>query len=425
MTIDTIPLIDLPPAPLTIDETGLDLGFLADLALKSLYFAGNITGTDLGERLALPQNITTDVLTFLRRERMVEVIGGSGLSPLTLTYTLTTAGTTRAVSALAMSGYSGPAPIPLDTYFDFVRRQSVQNVQITRNMVEDSLSGLVLDQHTIDLIGSAISSKKAFLIYGTSGNGKSTAAEALRDALPGYVLIPHAIEVMHQVIQVFDPSTHEPVPDAPQVTADGRTIDRRWVLIKRPLVLAAGELAPGHLELILDDVAKTYEAPIQMKANGGMLVIDDFGRQHLDAAYLLNRWIVPLEKGIDNLSLHSGIRFQVPFDVIPLFVTNRQPADLADDAFLRRIRYKIEIPAPDHARFVEILKRECERMELAYDEVAAEYLIDEYFLEPGREMRGCHPRDLVEAIAAAASYTGSPRELSSDTIDEACRNYFA
>jgi predicted ATPase with chaperone activity len=425
VTLDTRPLVDLPAAPATVEETGLDLGFLADLTLKSLYFAGNVVGADLAERLALPQNITADVLGFLRRERMLEVTGGSGLSPITLSYALTSAGMARATSSLAMSGYSGPAPIPLDQYFEYVHRQSVQNVDITRDMVEEALGHLVLAQNTIDLIGSALSSKRAFLIYGTSGNGKSTAAEALRDALPGHILIPHAIEVMHQVIQVFDPSTHEPVENPPVRTDDGRALDARWVLIKRPIVLAAGELAPSHLELILDDVAKTYEAPIQMKANGGMLVIDDFGRQHLDAAYLLNRWIVPLEKGIDNLSLHSGVRFQSPFDVIPLFVTNRRPSDLVDDAFLRRIRYKIEIPSPDRERFIEILRRECERNELSYDPAIATYLVEEYFEKPERDMRGCHPRDLVEAIAASASYRGTIRALTRETIDEACRNYFA
>ncbi|MEO6198212.1 MAG: ATP-binding protein [Dehalococcoidia bacterium] len=425
MTLDTRPLVEFPAAPSTIEETGLDLGFIADLALKSLYFAGNVAGNVLSERIAIPQNITAEVLGFLRRERMLEVTGGSGLSPITLSYTLTTAGMARATSSLVMSGYSGPAPIPLDQYFEYVRRQSVQNVEITREMVEESLEHLVLAQHTIDLIGSAISSKRAFLMYGASGNGKSTAAEALRDALPGHILIPHAVEVMHQVIQVFDPSTHEPVDDAPVRSEDGRSLDARWVLIKRPIVLAAGELAPSHLELILDDVAKTYEAPIQMKANGGMLVIDDFGRQHLDAAYLLNRWIVPLEKGIDNLSLHSGVRFQTPFDVIPLFVTNRRPSDLVDDAFLRRIRYKIEIPSPDRERFIKILCLECERNELAYDDVVANYLVDEYFTKPERDMRGCHPRDLVEAIAASARYQGTSRELTKETIDEACKNYFA
>jgi len=425
LTLDTKPLVDLPGAPTTIEETGLDLGFLADLTLKSLYFAGNVMGADLAERLALPQNVAVDVLSFLRRERMLEVTGGSGLSPITLTYTLTSAGMGRATSSLAMSGYSGPTPIPLDVYFEYVKRQSVHNVEITRDMVEESLESLVLAQHTIDLIGSAISSKRAFLIYGTSGNGKSTAAEALRDALPGHILIPHAIEVMHQVIQVFDPSTHEPVEDPPVRTADGKALDTRWVLIKRPIVLAAGELAPSHLELILDDVAKTYEAPIQLKANGGMLVIDDFGRQHLDAAYLLNRWIVPLEKGMDNLSLHSGVRFQSPFDVIPLFVTNRRPSDLVDDAFLRRIRYKIEIPDPDRERFIEILRRECQRNEIKYDQEIADYLVDEYFEKAGRDMRGCHPRDLVEAIAASARYQSTERVLSKETIDEACKNYFA
>jgi predicted ATPase with chaperone activity len=418
-------VVDFPPAPRSIEDTGLDLGFLADLTLKVLYFAGNAMGADLSGRLALPHNITADILGFLRRERMLEVTGGSGLSPITLTYALTSAGTARATASLAMSGYAGAAPVPLDQYFEYVRRQSVLNTEISRDMVEAALSVLVLDQHTIDLIGSAISAKKAFLIYGTSGNGKSTAAEALRDALPGRIIIPHAIEALHQVIQVFDPAVHELVEGAPTQTEEGRAIDSRWMLIERPLVLAAGELAPSHLELILDDVARTYEAPIQMKANGGMLVIDDFGRQHLDAAYLLNRWIVPLEKGIDNLSLHSGVRFQVPFDVIPVFVTNKRPADLADDAFLRRIRYKIEISSPDHERFLKILERECERNEVRYDAKAADYLLDHYFLQPSREIRGCHPRDLVEAIASSASYKGTERALTQETLDEACTNYFA
>ncbi len=189
-------------------------------------------------------------------------------------------------------------------------------------------------------------------------------------------------------------------------------------------MVAAGELAPNHLELIIDDVHRTYEAPIQMKANGGLLVIDDFGRQHLDAAYLLNRWIIPLEKGIDILSLHNGTRFQVPFDAIPIFVTNRRPADLADEAFMRRIRYKVEIPGPDEELFLEILRRECERNEVRYDEDAARYLLEEYFRKPGRPLRGCQPRDLVEAIAAAASYQHKERALSREAVDDACANYF-
>jgi predicted ATPase with chaperone activity len=397
---------------------------MADLALKVVYFAGNATGGELSERLALPLNVANEVLALLRKERLCDVSGGTGLTTATLSYTLTSAGLDRAAASLQMSGYAGPAPIPLDRYFESVHGQTIQDLHISREQIESSLADLVFDQHTIDLIGAALSSRKATLLYGASGNGKSTAADCLKRALTGEIVVPYAVEVMHQVIQVYDPSTHEVVEDAPTRAPDGTILDRRWIRIKRPLVLAAGELAASHLELVLDDVARTYEAPIQMKANGGMLVIDDFGRQQLDAAYLLNRWIVPLEKGVDNLSLHSGTRFQVPFDVIPLFITNRNPADLADDAFLRRIRYKVEVPSPDTERFIEILKRECAKHHLEYDDDAAAYMVDVYFGKPGREMRGCHPRDIVEAIAAAGEYKGSAHALNRETIDAACSNYF-
>lgn len=426
MTTETErPIIEQPPAPVTVGELGLDLGFVADLTLKTLYYAGNISGSELCERMALPVSVVTEVTTFLRRERLCEVTGGTGLSAATLNYTLAEAGIERAVAALSMSGYVGPAPVPLETYFDYVRGQSVMNTSIVRDSIERALSPLVFDQRTVDLVGQAISSKRAFLVYGPSGNGKSAAADCLAGVLPGNILIPHAVQVMHQVIQVFDPSSHVVVGGPTPRTSTGQLADQRWVLIKRPVVFAAGELAASHLELILDDVHKTYEAPIQMKANGGLLVIDDFGRQQLDAAYLLNRWIVPLEKGIDNLSLHNGARFQVPFDVIPMFVSNKHPNELADDAFLRRIRYKIHVPGPNDERFIEILKRECRNHGLEYHQAAADYLIDEYFKRPGREMRGSHPRDIAEAIAAAARYQGTAHALTNATIDDACSQYFA
>ncbi len=419
----TAPPVEYPPAPASVEDTGLELGLLADLALKSLYFAGNIAGDVLSDRLALPVPVVAEVLAFLRRERLCEVTGGAGLSLAGLNYTLTAAGSERASAAMALNGYAGAAPVPLDTYFAYVRDQSVQNVVLNREMIEPALSDLVLEQRTIDLIGQAVSSKRAVLFYGSSGNGKSTAADCLRNAISGNILIPYAIEVMHQVIQVFDPSSHE-VVERPGSRAGIPISDRRWILIKRPLVFAAGELAADHLELVLDDVRKTYEAPIQMKANGGLLVIDDFGRQHLDAAYLLNRWIVPLEKGVDNLSLQNGARFQAPFDVIPIFISNRLPSELADEAFLRRIRYKVEIPPPTISLFHQILKRQCERSHVTYNESVAKYFVDEYFSKPGRQMRGCHPRDIVESIVAASSYHNSPRELTEEAIDEACANYF-
>ena len=417
-------VLEHPTAPASIEETGLDPGLLTDLALKTLYFAGNIRGEELSAHLSLPLQVTTTILSLLRQEKLCEPTGGSSLSVGGLNYALTTLGLERASSVLAMNGYVGPAPVPLADYMDLVRKQSVHNLGITREAIEGSLVNLVLEQRTLDLIGQAVSSKRAVLLYGGSGNGKSTAAEDLRGAFPGTILIPHAVEVMHQVIRIFDPSTHEAVEDDAATRDDSQMIDRRWKIIKRPIVFAAGELAKSHLELVLDPVQKTYEAPIQMKANGGLLVIDDFGRQQLDAAYLLNRWIVPLEKGVDNLSLQNGARFHSPFDVVPIFVTNKQPADLADEAFLRRIRYKIEIPPPNVDHFIKILKRECAANETVYDESAAEYLVEEHFVKPGRQMRGCHPRDIVEAIAAAARYQGREPALTTDAVDDACANYF-
>jgi predicted ATPase with chaperone activity len=421
MVIDT----ERPVAPGSVTATGLDMGVLADLALKTLYFASNIEGTDLTKRLALSLNATTEVLEFLRRERLCEVLGGTGRSAATLRSSLTSKGIDRAVAALAMSGYVGPAPVPLGTYLDQVRRQTIHNVELTRQVIEESLSHLVFPQRTLDLIGQAVSSKRATLLYGASGNGKTSAVEGLARALSGHILIPHAVEVMRETIQVYDPSAHDAVDDGDSSQSPERGVpDRRWVVIRRPAVFAAGELAANHLELMLDQVHKTYEAPIQMKANGGVLVIDDFGRQRLEAAYLLNRWVTPLERQVDHLSLHSGARFEVPFDVIPIFVSNLPPMTLADDAFLRRIRYKIDIPGPDSATFIEILKRECQRSNVSYDEDAATYLMNKYFGEGIREMRGCHPRDFVEAIADAARYQGDERSLTTSTIDEAHTHYF-
>lgn len=417
-------MMELPPAPSAISETGLDIGILAPLALKTIYFANDIGESALGERMALPFSVTNELLKFLQQQGLCAVTGGTEGTLGSLHYVLTSRGIERAVEALEIGGYVGPAPVPLAAYIEQVRRQSVQKVNISPGDVERSLDHLLLPQETRELIGQAVASKRATLLYGASGNGKTSAALGLAEALRDEFLIPHAVEVMREVIQLYDPSAHRVVDGSARESPSGGVPDRRWLVIRRPTVFAAGELAESHLELMLDSVHKTYEAPIQLKANGGLLIIDDFGRQRMDADYLLNRWVTPLERGIDHLSLHSGARFEVPFDAIPIFVSNRPPAELADDAFLRRIRYKIEIPPPDDGLFVEILKRECARNDIAYDEGAASYLIDKYFRATDRELRGCHPRDLVEMIADAAQYRGTERALTRSTVDESCEQYF-
>lgn len=417
--------LDLPPAPKTVAELGLDPGLVASLALKCIYFSGNATADDIASLMTLPLGPTLETLDFLRRERLCEILGSEAKGLGAYRYSLTVAGLERAGAALAQSGYAGPTPVPLATYVAYVKQQSVRDLHLTREAVESSLTSLVFSQETVDLIGQAVTSERAVLLYGESGNGKTTVADSLRRALAGDILIPYAVEVKRQIVQLYDPVVHELVtPDLPGQSAGRGEIDLRWLRIRRPVVTAAGELAANHLELILDEVSRTYEAPIQMKANGGLLVIDDFGRQHLDAAYLLNRWIVPLENGVDSLSLNNGARFQVPFDVIPMFLTNKHPRDLADDAFLRRIRYKVEIPGPSKEMFVEITRRECERNGVEYDDAGITHLMTEYFVKPQREMRGCHPRDLIEAIADSADYQQASRRLTPETLRQAAASYF-
>jgi len=425
--ISTLP-ITRPRAPTTIQETGLTIGILVPLALKALYTSSNLSESAIADQLGLSLNVCSELVRFMAKEQLCEVTGGESDVIGSSRYTLTGKGRERAADALSASGYVGKAPVPAAEYFAQVQKQSVHDVDFDRDAIEQALAHLVLPQETRGLIGQALSSKRSFLLYGASGNGKTSAALALRDAMPGHVIVPYAIEFMSEIIQVFDTSAHEPVETeagAGRRDESGTLLDQRWIVIKRPAVFVAGDLAAGQLELILDEVHKTYDAPVQMKANGGILIIDDFGRQQLDAAYLLNRWVTPLERKIDYLSIHTGARLEVPFDVVPLFVTNRSPEELADEAFLRRIRYKIEIPSPDATHYVEIMRRECAARDVEFHEAEAGAIIETIYGDGSRAMRGCHPRDLVEAIADASDYNGAPRALTRATATEAASHYFA
>jgi predicted ATPase with chaperone activity len=413
---------ELPPAPLSAEETGLDGTLLLDLALKTVYFAGNPSGAEVADRMALPTGVVQEILTLLRHDHLCEVTGGSGTSPSTFRYALTSEGVSRAGAALEFSSYVGPAPVPLADYVRQVERQSIHREVLTAQDIESSLSHLVFSADTLERLGRAISSQKPTLLFGSSGNGKTAAAEGLSRALHGHIMIPHAVEAGRQIIRLYDPSCHETEEPAPGRSPSG--VDRRWVVISRPTVFTGCELAASHLELGLDPVHKTYEAPIHVKASGGLLIIDDFGRHQVQASQLLSRWIVPLEQGVDSLTLHTGVRVHVPFDVIPVFSTNLLPSSLADDAFLRRIRYKVEIPSPTREEFLAILRLECERCDVDYCRDGAEHLVNRHYVETGREMRGCQPRDIVEAIADAARYRGSPRVLSPGAVDQAAASYF-
>jgi predicted ATPase with chaperone activity len=292
--------------------------------------------------------------------------------------------------------------------------------------VAASLGNLVLSSETFDRLGRAAASRRSSLIYGESGNGKTSIVRALGAAHHGSILIPYAIEVLGQIVRLYDSSHHQLAQ--PEATGDPGDYfrprrDQRWVAIKRPIIWAGGELTRQSIELQWDGRTRLYEAPIQLKANGGTLIIDDFGRQRMPAVELLNRWIGALEGGTDHLTLHTGQMVEVPFDVMVLFSTNLRPTELADDAFLRRIRYKIEVPSPTIDEFIAIFRLECDRRGVFFDESAIRHLVDSWY-DGAQDLRGCHPRDLVEAIVDAALFNGHSPALTARALDEVCRTYF-
>lgn len=412
------------PEPISVQETGVDLGTLADLSLRTLYFRGRTTAGDLAEAMALSVPAVQEVLEFLTRDGLCEVVGGESRGFSGYRYVLTRRGLERSAAAFDRSAYIGPAPVLLVDYVRRVQWQSVAGKVFSPAVVADALKGLVMNMQTLTRVGRAVSSARSTLIYGASGNGKTTIAHALGEALPGHILVPHAIDVYGHIVRLFDASKHHPLEAKQPPRPSGRRADRRWVRVRRPTVFAAGELTRHSLELVFDDRSKVYEAPLQMKANGGLIVIDDLGRQQMPAVELLNRWIVALEGGVDHLSLHTGQTVEVPFDVIPLFSTNLPPEELADEAFLRRIRYKVEIPNPTPEEFRSIFRMVGKEYSLSIDDEAVDHLMTKWYADGQRELRGCHPRDLVESIIDSSTYDGSEPSISAAALDEACRTYF-
>lgn len=414
-----------PTTPSSLSETGLNVGFLADLAVKVLYFEGYLTGSEIAERLCLPfTNVVQKVLEFLKRERFVEVKGSSSLRESTYQYAITSKGSDKAQEVLERSKYVGPAPVPLEAYTKAVLAQTVQRVFVSPETIRAELAHLVLPDRLISQIGPAVNSGRSMFLFGAPGNGKTAIAEAIsRMILRGRVFIPYAIEIDGQVVQLFDLVNHRPVSHE-ETLAQFPNYDTRWVWIHRPAVMVGGELTLDRLDLIFSETSLYYEASLQMKANGGMLLIDDFGRQQARPEDLLNRWIVPLEKRVDYLTLRTGRKVEIPFDVLIVFSTNLEPADLVDEAFLRRIRHKVEVKDPTFEHYRAIFKRECEARGIAYREEALVYLLQEHYIKAGRPLRGCHPRDLLEELGNIARYAGKQPALTKELIDLAWDSYY-
>jgi len=415
-----------PPAPADLEQTGLSGDLVLQIVTKTLHLAGELSGTELSERLGVSFQIIEPALSLLKREHHCEISGGSVLGGPSFRYRLTDAGRIRAALFLEHDHYIGALPVPLDQYTAYMKQFADEHLQPSRAAIAGAFSHLVLNRRVLDQLGPAIAAQHSLFVYGPPGNGKTVISQAIRDVLPGDIVVPHALSIDGHIIRVYDPVNHQPLEHAPEHASLARedAFDRRWVPCKRPLITTGGELTLDALELGFSVATGLYRAPLQVLANGGVLVIDDFGRQQCPAQVILSRWIVPLESGVDYLTLRTGQKFEVPFHAFVVFATNLKPSELVDEAFLRRIHYKVLAESPTDDEFVRIFENYCRAKRLDFDRSLAEHVLRNELRPRGVKARACHPRDLVEHSLSIAAYLEQPRALTTELLSEACATYF-
>ena len=417
----------LPVLPQRVEDTGLDFSFLVELLAKILYVRGQLRLPDLAVNVKLSFAALEPLLTFMRGERLCEMVR-QGETDGTMAYTLTDLGRERARDFLERCQYAGPAPVSLSAYAKQVQQQSIMDMGVTRETLKRAFEGIIVRPDLLEQFGAAMNSGRPILVYGPAGSGKTYISERLVGLLTGDVAIPYAIEIGNEVIQVFDPVIHQPVAieDSRRSVLDrGRNHDSRWVLCRRPVVLTGAELTLPMVDLQFDQKSRFYQAPPQVKANNGLFIVDDLGRQLVSPQDLMNRWIVPLDRHVDYFGLHTGKKFQVPFDVIVVFSSNLQPSKLADEAFLRRLGYKIFVGALPEADYRSIFTQVCEQNGIPFDENGYRYLVKELHARNDKPLLACLPRDILNQLRDFARFNGRDPALSEDLLSWAWHNYFA
>jgi predicted ATPase with chaperone activity len=427
---------EAPSAPETLPQTGLTLGFLNDLILRVLYTRGGMLGLDLSRLLCLPFKIVEEALNFLKNEKCIEVLGGDLIGRISYRFNLTELGRRRAQEALSQCAYVGPAPVPLEDYVEQVYRQAVTAIDISPESLRGAFAHLVVSEELFNAIGPAIVSGKSVFIYGPPGNGKTAIAQSVgsfMNASGGEIFVPFAFLAENNIITVYDQAVHEPADEERATRLEDNeatirrllntgTVDARWVKIKRPVIITGGELNLSMLDLKYSSESNYYQAPMHVKANGGVFLIDDFGRQLCSPKELLNRWIVPLENRVDYLSLASGQKFQVPFEQLTMFSTNLDPKDLVDEAFLRRMRHKLEITHPKRDIYERIFNNYAKRLGMNQCPAAIDFMYEEYY-NRGRCPRASDCRDLLETVQSICRFRRMPVQLSRELISEAATSF--
>jgi hypothetical protein len=419
----------LPAAqqPKTIEDITIPETFLANLLLKHAFYLEIFTLMDMTSLLKLSSAITLHLIDYLRREKYIEVRGSVNLNGVATSisqnyrYSLNNTGKNRASQLFEFDNYVGPAPVSLEDYWRQVEGQSIKDLQVNRHRLEQGFIGLIISEALIDQLGPAVGSGKPIFIYGPPGNGKTAISLRLGGVMDDAIMVPYALYVEGNVIRVYDEVTHRPI------TGEAESLfktDGRWIKCQRPTVMVGGEMTLEMMDLAFNPILKYYEAPLQIKANNGLFIVDDFGRQRIHPQELLNRWIIPMENRRDFLCLHTGQKFAVPFDQLLIFSTNLEPEVLVDAAFLRRLRHKIKLDHVNQEQFRAIFRGVCTNYQLEYHEAAVNYLLATYYDPFDRPMDACHPRDLVEQVIDIARFLEIPPQLTQENIDRACKTYF-